>query len=260
MRMTRPAPLLAADDPAPFAIERSDGASPFVLICDHAGRAVPRALGDLGVPAPEWERHIAWDIGAAGVARHLAQALDAFLITQTYSRLVIDCNRPAGSPTRIPERSENTPVPGNLGLDDAQRAARVRGIFEPYHAAIAAELDRRQAAGLPTILVSMHSFTEVYDGVPRPWHLGMLHQQDTRMSDAMLALIRADGRWVAGDNEPYAISDTAEYSIPTHGQARGLPYVEIEVRQDLIADAPGQADWAARLADWLQRAAATLGT
>ena len=245
--------VLAEDEPAPFMVERESGASPFVLICDHASRRIPRALGDLGVAASELSRHIAWDIGALGVASKLSSLLDATLIAQTYSRLVIDCNRPLTSPTSITLRSERTDVPGNRDLSPDDRAARANEIFAPYHARISAELDRRKAAGRPTALISMHSFTPVFTDVARPWHVGMLYHRDARLAHALLELIRGEGPWNVGDNEPYSVSDGTDYAIPVHGEARGLPHVEIEVRQDLIETEAGQAAWAQRLAGWLIR-------
>ena len=251
--------LLAADEPPPFAIDNAAGTSPFFFTCDHAGRRIPRALGDLGVTAEERERHIAWDIGAAGVMAHLAARLDAFAIAQTYSRLVVDCNRPLESPTLIPLRSERTDIPGNADLSAAQRQQRLDEIFAPYHARIAAELDARRAAGRPTILVTVHSFTPVYLGVARPWHCGMLYHRDARLAHALLRLIRAEGEWVVGDNEPYSVSDTSDYAIPVYGEGRGLAHVELEIRQDLIADAAGQVQWAERVAVWLQKASSAAG-
>ncbi len=246
--------LLADDEPAAFSVEREDGASPFLLICDHAGRRIPRALGTLGLDDAELARHIAWDIGARGVASHLAAILDATMIAQTYSRLVIDCNRPLTSPTSITTRSERTDVPGNRDLAPAERDARAREIFAPYHQRIAQEIDRRETMGRPTILVAVHSFTPVFTDVARPWHIGMLYNRDPRLARALLDLIRAEGRFVAGDNEPYSVSDGTDYSIPVHGEKRGLPHIEIEVRQDLIEGEAGQAEWAGHLAGWLMRA------
>jgi predicted N-formylglutamate amidohydrolase len=243
--------LLADDEPSAFTVERSAGSSPFVLICDHASNRLPRALGNLGVSASDLQRHIAWDIGAAGLARSLAQRLDAFLITQAWSRLAIDCNRPPGSPGSIVTLSEHTAIAGNRDLSPHETRMRVREIFEPYHARIEAELDRRATATQPTILVSVHSFTPVFKGVARPWHVGLLYNRDARVANALLTLIRADGRWVVGDNQPYAVSDSTDYAIPVHGERRGLPHVGLEVRQDLIADAVGQAEWAERLAAWM---------
>ncbi|HEY0179138.1 MAG TPA: N-formylglutamate amidohydrolase [Dokdonella sp.] len=252
-------PLLRDDDPPPFVVEREAGAaSPFVLICDHAGRRIPAALGDLGVAAADLQRHIAWDIGAAGLARALAERLDAFLITQTYSRLVIDCNRPLDAPGSIVARSEHTDIPGNRDVSVAERAARAREIFTPYHDRIAAELDRRAAAAMPTLLVSVHSFTPVYAGVARPWQFGLLYRE-ARVAGVLLELARAEGRWCVGDNEPYAVSDTTDYAVPVHGERRGLPHVAFEVRQDLIAEVPGQHEWAERIAGWLLRARERIG-
>ncbi|HET6395483.1 MAG TPA: N-formylglutamate amidohydrolase [Pseudoxanthomonas sp.] len=240
--------LLQAGDPPPYELLRAGGASPWLFVVDHAGQAIPRALGDLGLPPGEIDRHIGWDIGIAGVARHLAAAMDAWTILQNYSRLVIDCNRPLHSPTSIVEASDGTAVPANLGLDAAARAARAGAIFAPYHACIAQALDRRREAGRPTLLVTLHSFTPAMGGVPRPWHCGVLYQRDARLAHALRGLLQAEGELVVGDNQPYAVSDATDYAIPVHGEARGLPHVELEIRQDLIADEAGQALWAQRLA------------
>ena len=243
--------LLADDEPPSFSVEREDGKSAFVLICDHAGRRIPRALGTLGVAEDELSRHIAWDIGAHGVASRLAAHLDAVLIAQTYSRLVIDCNRPLGAQSSIVTRSERTDVPGNRDLTAADRSARAEEIFAPYHRRIEEELDRRHSIGRRTLLISMHSFTPVFNDIARPWHIGILYNRDTRLAHALLALIRAEDRCVVGDNEPYSVSDGTDYAIPVHGEQRGLPHVEIEIRQDLITDEAGQSEWAKRLAGWL---------
>ncbi|MCW3477058.1 N-formylglutamate amidohydrolase [Limobrevibacterium gyesilva] len=242
---TQPETILAADEPDPVMIGRPQGASPFFLACDHAARRIPRSLGTLGLPDSERERHIAWDIGIWGVSERVAAALDTVLIGQAYSRLVIDCNRPTSSPTSIPEISESTVIPGNAGLTEAHRQARIREIFAPYHRRFAAELDAR--AGRPTVLVAMHSFTPVYKGVARPWHAGVLFNQDLGLSRIMLDLLRAEGDLVVGENQPYSVSGTSDYSAPVHAEARGLPYLELEIRQDLIADAAGQQLWAERL-------------
>jgi len=243
--------LLAADEPPAFSVTRENGRSPFVLICDHAGKRIPRALGDLGIPADERERHIAWDIGAAGVASLLSEQLDAFFIQQTYSRLVIDCNRPLDAAGSIVTRSELTDIPGNVGIDDASRAQRAREIFHPYHDRIVRELDRRLDAKLPAILVSVHSFTPVYLGNSRPWHIGMLYGRDARIAKIVLDRIRAEGQWNVGDNEPYAVTAITDYAIPVHGEGRGLANIGLEIRQDLIADEAGQGAWAERIARWV---------
>ncbi len=240
-------PLLGPQDPPPFTVHNPYGRSPFLLLADHAGQRVPAALGDLGVAPAERDRHIGWDIGIAGTTRALARQLDAFAIEQTYSRLVIDCNRPLASPTLIPGTSDGTAIPGNAGLSRSQRQQRIGAIHAPYHARIATELDRRRDAGMPTLLVMMHSFTPVMNGAARPWHAGVLYHRDARFAQALLQALREEGDLVVGDNQPYAVSSTSDYAVPVHGEARGLVHVELEIRQDLIADAAGQQAWATRL-------------
>jgi predicted N-formylglutamate amidohydrolase len=240
--------LLGTGDVPPVWEENAAGSSPFLLTCDHYGRLIPRMLGDLGVAAGELTRHIAWDIGIAGVAEALSRHLDAHLIAQRYSRLVIDCNRPPGAASSIPRISEATTVPGNEGLERGAAEARRHGIFDPYHRRIREVIDRRLRAGMPTVLLSLHSFTPVYAGVIRPWHIGTLYHRDTRLPPLLLKLLRAESDLVVGDNEPYAVSDETDYTIPVHGEARGLMNSGIEIRQDLIADQAGETQWAERLA------------
>jgi predicted N-formylglutamate amidohydrolase len=241
------AALLFEDEPAPVVIDHPDASSDLFLVCDHAGRRMPRRLGQLGVPDAEMERHIAYDIGAAAVAVRLADAFDATLIRSVYSRLVIDCNRDPAVPSSIPEISETTPIPGNVGLTDAQREARRVALFRPYHDAIAAALDVRAARGQPTAFVAVHSFTPVYKDVARPWHFGLLYNRDARLSVILRRRLLEEGDLVVGDNEPYFVNDLTDYSIPVHAERRALPYLELEIRQDLIANEAGQAEWAARL-------------
>jgi predicted N-formylglutamate amidohydrolase len=251
-------PLLAADEPPPVSVYNAGAASPLLLVADHAGKTTPRALGRLGVAAPDWERHIAFDIGIAGVGRMLADALGATLIQQNYSRLVIDCNRPPGSPTSIPEISELTPIPGNVGLSEAQKEARAREIFRPYHAGIEAELERRRLAGRTTALIALHSFTPVFKGAARAWHVALLYNRDPRLAHRLLALFQNEPGLVVGDNQPYFVSDTTDYTIPVHGERRALPHALIEIRQDLIAEDAGQRQWARMLARLLPKAYADL--
>jgi predicted N-formylglutamate amidohydrolase len=256
--MTDSDTLLATDEPAACVTLGEPGVTPFLLVCDHAGNRVPRRLGTLGVPDSERQRHIAWDIGAAGVVRHMMARLGGLAILQTYSRLVIDCNRSPTVESSIPTISEDTAIPGNLNLSAADRAARVAEIFQPYHDRIAAELDRRQTAQIPTALVAIHSFTPVYRGVARPWHVGLLYNRDDRLARPMMELLNREGGLVVGDNQPYAVSDESDYTIPVHAERRGLPYGEIEIRQDLIADEAGQSLWAERIARLLALAWDTL--
>jgi predicted N-formylglutamate amidohydrolase len=240
--------LLGPDDPPPWELLRVDGESPFFLTCDHAGRAIPARLGTLGLAPAHLERHIAWDIGAAGVARRLSELLDATLVLQTYSRLVVDCNRTPEAHDFIATRSEDTEIPGNRDLGSEEVGARTREIFRAYHTVTEQALDRRAAEGRKTLLVAVHTCTDVFHGVWRPWHVGVLYDRDDRFARILLELLGADGELTIGENEPYALTHTRDYSVPVHGEVRGLPHVEFEIRQDLVASEAGQAEWAERLA------------
>lgn len=239
--------LLGPDELPPVLEQNADGASPFLFACDHYGRALPRALGDLGLLPADLDRHIAFDIGIAGVAEQLARALDAHLLAQRYSRLVIDCNRPPSAPSSIPEISERTTIPGNDGLTLEAAKLRRRAIFDPYHDRISEVIAARRRAGRPTVLVALHSFTPVYAGIARPWHVGTLYHRDRILPPLLLAALRAEPSLVVGDNQPYAVSDITDYTIPVHGEAGGLINSGIEIRQDLIAEPDGQQQWAERL-------------
>ena len=255
--MTPAAQTLLAPDEPPAVIEyRAAGASPFLLVCDHAGRRIPRRLHNLGLAESDRARHIAWDIGIAGVGRQLADRLDACLIMQPYSRLVIDCNRPHGGATSIVPLSDGTPIAGNENLSAHDAELRRREIFTPYHDTIARHLDARKNAQWQTILISLHSFTPVYAGFARPWQAGVLYHRYRALAQALLALLRGQGDLVVGDNEPYDVSDDTDYTIPVHGEQRGIPHAAIEIRQDLIGDEAGQRQWAERLAELLPKTAA----
>ena len=219
--------LLTPEDPAPVRVLREAGTSDLFLTADHAGRAIPAALHDLGVPETERRRHIGWDIGIAGVTERLSALLDATAILQTYSRLVIDCNRDPSWDSAMPEISEYTPI-------------------TPYHDRIRALLDAR--ANRRTVLVAMHSFTPSFKGESRSMQVGMLYNKDPRLALILLDLLRREGDLTVGDNAPYAITDDSDYSVPTHGEKRGLPHIEIEIRQDLIDTPEGQEAWAQRFA------------
>jgi len=236
------------EDVPPVLEVNVSGRSPFLLTCDHYGRLIPRRLGDLGLPESELSRHIAWDIGIAGVAEALSGHLDAHLIAQRYSRLVIDCNRPPASAGSIPRLSEATAIPGNEAMAGDAAESRREAIFDPYHRRIREVIEKRLRDGVPTVLVSLHSFTPVYAGIIRPWHIGMLYHRDIRLPPLLLKLLRGEPDLVVGDNEPYAVSDETDYTIPVHGEARGLMNTGIEIRQDLSADKAGQKQWADRLA------------
>jgi predicted N-formylglutamate amidohydrolase len=246
--------LLAADEPPPVVVDNESGASPLLIVADHAGKLFPRRLGQLGLSDADCERHIAWDIGAGAVSCLIGQALDAVVIRQNYSRLVIDCNRAPGSETSILDLSERTRVPGNIGLSEPHKRARVNEIFQPYHDRIATELDRRRDAARPTALIAMHSFTPVFQTVARPWHVSVLYHRDPRFAHILMELLHREEGLVVGDNEPYSINDASDYTIPVHGEQRDLHHVAIEIRQDLIGDEAGQRMWAALLARLLRQA------
>ena len=232
-------------------VTNAGGACPLLLIGDHGGRLVPPSLDGLGLTPTDMDTHIAWDIGVAGLGEALAARLDACFIRQTYSRLVVDCNRRPGAPEAMPQVSDGVPIPGNLGLSAEDMTARRAEIYQPYQDAIAAALDRR--TGAPTILVSLHSFTPVMGGFVRPWRMGVLHRDDSAFSNRVLALIQRELGEAAGDNEPYRMDET-DNTVPLHADPRGLDYLELEVRQDLIAQAAGQDEVADVLARILTEA------
>ena len=232
--------LLRPEEVPPVCEFNAGGRSPFLLTCDHYGRLIPRTLGDLGLPAASWCATSPGTSALPASRRHSHKHLDAHLIVQRYSRLVIDCNRPPGAASSIPRISEATTIPGNEGISREAAAMRRAQVFDPYHRRIDEIIDQRGRAGLPTVLVSLHSFTPVYAGIARPWHIGTLYHRDTHLPPLLLKLLRAEGDLVVGDNEPYAVSDETDYTIPVHGEARGLMNTGIEIRQDLIGDVPAR--------------------
>ncbi len=238
------ASLLGPDDPPPFQILNPDATTPLLLLCDHASRAVPAALDRLGLPDAELSRHIGWDIGAAAVARLLAQAFGARLVTSGYSRLVIDCNRKPGYPSSIPPISDGTVVPGNRGLSDIDRVTRADACFWPYHRAIDAQLAALMALGPKPAVVVIHSFTPRMNEFDRPWHLGVLWDQDGRLAQPLLHHLGQASGVMVGDNEPYSGRGEQEYTIGAHAVPHDLPRVSIEIRQDLIGDDAGVRHWA----------------
>ncbi len=236
--------LLGADEPAPVEVVRAGAPSPFFLTCEHAGKVFPKRLGTLGLAAADLDRHITYDIGAAGVARGLSQRLDAHLVLQVYSRLVADCNRSPGAADFTAAVSETTKIAGNREVSKQQADARADAIFHPYHDTISAALDERESSERMTVLVAVHSCTPVFHGVSRPWHVGVLYEHDPRFALILLDLLNDEGHLCVGDNEPYYMTSDKDYAVPVHGQSRGIPHVELEIRQDLIATPEGQGEWA----------------
>ena len=246
--------LFGIQDPVAVEAVNPEGRSPFLLLGDHAGNAIPRGLGDLGVSAADRLRHIAWDIGVADLGAALSQRLDAVFVRQHYSRLVIDCNRDPDTPGAMPEVSDGVTIPGNLGLTPEQKQARIAAIHHPYQAAIAAEIVRRLSVGLKTVLVSLHSFTPRMEGFQRPWHAGVLFDgRNDAFAWALLAQLQAEPGLHVGENEPYRMN-TVDHTVPLHAFASGLAYAELEIRQDLLGDVDGVAVWAERLERCLTQA------
>ncbi|MGH1479660.1 MAG: N-formylglutamate amidohydrolase [Geminicoccales bacterium] len=247
--------LLASHELDPVNLYNLDGQSPIFLVCEHAGKRLPEKLGDLGLDAADLERHIAWDIGAEAVSLGLSARLDAPLITQTYSRLVCDCNRALDADSFMPTLSEATVIPGNRHLTAEQRQARINEIYLPLHRRIEQEIDRRLAEGKPVIFVSVHSFTPFFLGEERPMHLGLLYAKDPRLAGLIGSILGGQGDLSIVDNEPYALDYDRDFTVPYHGERRGIPSIEFEIRQDLITTSDGQEAWAERLADALAKSA-----
>lgn len=250
---TRPLSLISHADPPPFTLFNPNGPAPVVLVCDHASNAIPTSLKQLGLSPAELAQHIAWDIGAAYLVRLLAERLDAPAVLAGFSRLVIDCNRPPGDPASIAQISDGITIPGNRDVDDAHADARLNQVFWPYHHAITQALahhwrhDQRHAP----VLIAVHSFTPVMNGFQRPWHLGVLWNRDPRLAEPLLAHFRTDAALCVGDNQPYSGREVG-FTMDTHGAAAGLPHVELEIRQDLIADQAGGKRWARVVGDALE--------
>jgi predicted N-formylglutamate amidohydrolase len=244
--------LLGPEDPPAVELHNPAGGAPLVIVCDHASNRIPHALGTLGLPPAALGEHIAWDIGAAAVARRLALALDAPAVLTGYSRLLVDANRPLDNPTLIPAVSGGIAIPANHGLDAAGRARRLAALYDPYHREVAARVAAcRARPGCPAAgpaLLSVHSFTPVMDGYRRPWQCGVLWNRDGRLAQPLLAALRADPAMTVGDNEPYSARTGPNQTLNAHAEDLGLPSVAIEIRQDLIAAEADAEAWAGRLA------------
>lgn len=234
---------------AAFEIVNPGTRSPLVILCDHASNAIPPELGDLGVPAAERRRHIAWDIGAAGIARLLAARFDAPAILCGTSRLVIDCNRQLAVPTLIPAVSDGTTIPGNAALGPEERERRIARYFRPYHDACAAVIDAALAVGRRPCILSVHSMTHTMNGTFRPWQISLSTGSHRSFADPVLAALRREPSITVGDNEPYALELATDYSTPVHALARGLDYIQVEFRQDEVADDAGERRYARIFAD-----------
>jgi predicted N-formylglutamate amidohydrolase len=235
---------LSPSDPPPFELFNGGGRARVMLFCDHASRFIPPGLRSLGLPESEQLRHIAWDIGAADITRHMALALDAPAVLCNYSRLIIDCNRLLRDPTLIPPKSDGTEIPGNAALSAADREARLAAIYVPYHRAIEelAEAMRRRH-GVAAVL-AIHSCTDRMNGRFRPWEIGICWEGDDRIAGPVMAALRSLGTINVGDNQPYGLVTGEDGSLPIHGMRRGWPHLQVEFRQDLIGTEADAQKWA----------------
>jgi predicted N-formylglutamate amidohydrolase len=247
-----PHSLLASDEPPAVTELRRDGRSDFVILVDHASRRLPKSLGGLGLPDSELTRHIAWDIGALAVAEAVSAALDAPMVAQNYSRLAIDCNRDPVTEGSIPIVSEVTPIAGNQGISAMARQARIDEIFLPYHHHIKQLLDERDRQGRKTILIAQHTMTDCFKGQQREMQMAVMYNRDGRFAAPLREALGTGGLTVA-DNQPYAMTDATDFTLPTHGEKRGLMHVGIEIRQDLVCDEAGVLLWAGRVAEALEK-------
>ena len=248
--------LLAPDDPPPFSVVNEKGRAPLLLLCDHAGKAVPKALGDLGISEADLSRHIGWDIGGLDAAIALSETLDAPLVASGYSRLVIDCNRWPGGEGSTPEVSDDVVLPANRRLTREQVESRAEACFWPYHREVDRLLDGKTADDRRVCLLVVHSFTPVMKGFVRPWHVGVLWNDDPRLPAPLLAELRRDPALVVGDNEPYSARASYEYTLTAHARSRAIPHCSLEVRQDLMGTPEEARAWGQKLAPAIKAAVA----
>ncbi|PRD42697.1 N-formylglutamate amidohydrolase [Phyllobacterium phragmitis] len=240
--------ITAADVENPVRITNRHGKSPMLLLCDHASNHIPAGFDTLGLTHEELQRHIAWDPGAIGVAREMSRHLDAPLVESCISRLIIDCNRPLDAPDLVPGSSELTAIPGNQSLSANEIAERVALSHAPYHAAVEALIASRVAAGIAPVLIAIHTFTRVYRGRERPWHIGIIHDDDIRLAKPVIAGLQAEAGLCVGINQPYSPADRVYYTLERHARTNGLQAVMIEIRNDLVTTEEEEKQWGERLA------------
>lgn len=249
-------PLLGPNEHAPYVVHRPEGKAPLVLTCEHAGNRVPASLDTLGLSAEVLDLHIGWDIGIAPVAEMIARTLDAPLVLQPYSRLVIDCNRPPSSAEAMPSISDGIVVPANASLTIEERDSRIKAIHTPYHDMVGRMIDRRMAGNSKPAVISLHSFTPMLETerTHRPWDITLLYNRDARIAECLEHLLRRAAPSInLAHNKPYTVADATDYTIPVHGEQRGLPNVLIEIRNDHLLTESGQRFWADILSNALQQ-------
>jgi predicted N-formylglutamate amidohydrolase len=246
-------PQAVQHDWNPVRVSNPDGPGPYVILCDHASNHVPASFGTLGLQPGDLQRHIAWDPGALGVSQVMSQQLDGPLVESCVSRLIIDCNRPLDAPDLVPSLSEATTIPANVGLNEAAKQQRIALSYRPYHAAIEKLAQERAGKGLPDpIYVAVHSYTPVYRGLERAWHIGIIHDDDDRVAAPLIAGLQALNQFNVGINEPYSPADRVYYTLERHASAFGLPAVMIEIRNDLITTPKEEKAWAGTLSSLLK--------
>ena len=250
--------LLGEHDPPPYRVENSRGRSSILLTCDHASYAIPASLGNLGVRLRDLRRHIGWDPGALEGTLRLSERFDAAAVLSGYSRLVIDCNRRPRSETSILTLSDGTPIPGNIGITSSDVDTRIETLFKPYHRAVSTTLERIRQDGMTPVFVAIHSFTPKLNGSPRPWHFGVLWDQDGRIARPLIEALRSDSSIIVGDNEPYSARDHFDYSQEFHASSKGLPSALVEIRSDLIQDRKGVELYAGLLGNAMETAMSAL--
>lgn len=242
--------LLTEADPSPVEILNEHRDHPLLLVCEHAGQAIPSRFGDLGISRSALDSHIGWDIGAEAVTRAMAKAIGATAVIQRYSRLVIDCNRPPDAPDAMPLISDGVKIPGNQFIDAVARNLRRKEIFEPFHDAVDICIGQKQRR----IVLSIHSYTPTMDGIDRPWDIGFLYRNDSETSHHLGQFVQdVLPKSNIGMNEPYQIDDSSDWFVPQHGEAKNIPHSLIEIRNDLINTAQGQAFWAQTLVGVVER-------
>lgn len=240
--------ILTASDGEVVAVDNATAASGLVFVCEHASAVLPPSAGDLGLSPEALSSHIAWDPGALEIARRLSTSLNGLLVHQRFSRLIYDCNRPPESPAAMPEKSEIYTIPGNLNLSPAERYARTAALYVPFHDRIAHEIARIAGEGGKPVIVTVHTFTPVYFGKPREVEIGILHDTDSRLADAMLEAA-AGGPYRVERNSPYGPEDGVTHTLRLHALPQGFANVMIEVRNDLVRDDAGLKAISTYLAD-----------
>jgi len=231
----------------------SSGQGDFVLVCEHASRFIPLEFESLGLEHDVLHSHVAWDPGALGVAEEISTRLDAPLVAQRISRLIYDCNRPPGSESAIPEKSEIFDVPGNVDLSQSQRQARIDQYYLPFQQTLSAQIDSHTTRIVPPALITIHTFTPTYHGVARNLEIGILHDSDSRFADELLISLQNENQFVVARNQPYGPTDGVTHTLVAHALPRGLMNVMIEIRNDIINTPASQRKMGEMLARHLFR-------